>query len=87
MNTDKTINLVKTYFNSKNYNIEYINIQKNSINGIIYCGKLKCFFKILEIKEMNNEITGYLLLKNKYPVCSIVEKIYFSDFRNTNFKL
>ena len=57
--------LVNEYFNNKNYYVEYINIQKNSINGIVYYEKQKCFFKALEIEDINKEITGYKLLKEK----------------------
>lgn len=43
-------------------------IQNNSINGVIYWYKQKLFYKTGSKENMKNEIIGYILLKNSYPV-------------------
>lgn len=55
----------------ENYNVEHINFQNNSINGIINKNKDKFFFKILKEQEFTNEINGYLKIRGRLPVNKI----------------
>lgn len=58
---------------------EYINVQKNSING--YANNLKkqkVFFKILNKENTENELKGYCLIFGKFEV-SKIERILIYD--------
>ena len=55
----------------ENYNVEHINFQNNSINGVTNKNKDKFFFKILNKQEFTNEINGYLKIKDRLPVNKI----------------
>lgn len=57
------------------YNIEYLNIQNNSINGCVLYNKEKLFFKVLSERKAINEIIGYINLYKNIPI-SKLKKVY-----------
>lgn len=71
---------IKNALNSEKYNVKHINFQKNSINGIAKKYNDKCFFKILDKKEFENEIQGYMKIKDSLPVNSIEQILEFNNY-------
>lgn len=70
---------IRRVLEKEGYSIKYINFQNNSINGVIERNNKKFFFKLLGNQDFNSEITGYIGIKNKFPVNKI-EEIY--EFQN-----
>lgn len=70
---------IRIVLEKEGYSIKYINFQNNSINGVIEKSNRKFFFKLLGNQDFNNEITGYIEIKDKFPVNKI-EEIY--EFQN-----
>ncbi len=70
---------IRSVLEKEGYSIKYINFQNNSINGVIEKSNKKFFFKLLGNQDFNNEITGYIGIKDKFPVNKI-EEIY--EFQN-----
>jgi len=54
--------------NKKNFKIIRVNIQKNSVNGILFIENKKFFFKLLDHENGEKEIKGYNSLIEKYPI-------------------
>lgn len=57
------------------YNIEYVNVQNNSINGCVLYNKEKLFFKVLSESKAINEIIGYVNLYKNMPIPKL-KKVY-----------
>lgn len=70
---------ITSYFKEQKYKVEYINVQNNSINGIVVKDE-KYFFKVLSRIELNQELKGYKLVKNKYPVSKIKDIVLLNDY-------
>lgn len=70
---------ITSYFKEQKYKVEYINVQNNSINGIVIKDE-KYFFKVLSRTELNQELKGYKLVKNKYPVSKIKDIVLLNDY-------
>lgn len=70
---------ITSYFKEQKYKVEYINVQNNSINGIVIKDE-KYFFKVLSRTELNQELKGYKLVKNKYPVSKIKDTVILNDY-------
>lgn len=70
---------IRSILKKEGYSIKYINFQNNSTNGVIEKNNKKFFFKILGNQDFSNEITGYIGIKDKFPVNKIKE-IY--EFQN-----
>lgn len=70
---EKSEQRIKWLFEKEDYSINYINFQNNSINGVIEKFDKKFFFKILENQDFNNEIIGYVEIKDILPVNKIIE--------------
>lgn len=70
---------ITSYFKEQKYKVEYINVQNNSINGIVIKDE-KYFFKVLSRIELNQELKGYKLVKNKYPVSKIRDTVLLNDY-------
>lgn len=64
---------IKLLLEKEDYSINYINFQNNSINGVIEKCNKKFFFKILGNQDFDNEIIGYIKIKNALPVNKIIE--------------
>ena len=64
---------IKRLLEKEEYSINYINFQNNSINGVIEKCNKKFFFKMLDNQDFNNEIIGYIKIKNALPVNRIIE--------------
>ena len=64
---------IKLLLEKEGYSINYINFQNNSINGIIEKCNKKFFFKMLGNQDFDNEIIGYIKIKNALPVNEIIE--------------
>lgn len=64
---------IKLLLEKEDYSINYINFQKNSINGVIEKCNKKFFFKMLGNQDFDNEIIGYIKIKNALPVNKIIE--------------
>lgn len=64
---------IKLLLEKEDYSINYINFQNNSINGIIEKCNKKFFFKMLGNQDFDNEIIGYIKIKNALPVNEIIE--------------
>ncbi len=73
-------NTIQEKFDMINYKVQYVNIQNNSINGVIKKGKSKYFFKILKEQEFINEIVGYIEIKDTFPVNKIIEIFEFKNY-------
>ena len=74
--TDKEI--MKT-LKKEDYDIEYINFQNNSINGIANRSRDRYFFKILNKQDFINEIIGYIHIKETLPINRIKEILEFQN--------
>ena len=70
---------IQNVLEKEGYIIEYINFQNNSINGVIEKNNQKYFFKLLDNQDFDNEIIGYIGIKNTFPVNKI-EELY--EFQN-----
>lgn len=79
MNSIDIVDTIKIYFKEQKYDIEYINVQNNSINGIVIKGD-KYFFKALSINELKQELKGYELVKKQYPVSKIKDTVLFKKY-------
>lgn len=64
---------IKLLLEKEDYSINYINFQNNSINGVIEKCNKKFFFKMLGNQDFDNEIIGYIKIKNTLPVNKIIE--------------
>ena len=64
---------IKLLLEKEDYSINYINFQNNSINGVIEKCNKKFFFKMLGNQDFDNEIIGYIKIKNALPVNKIIE--------------
>ena len=64
---------IKLLLEKEDYSINYINFQNNSINGVIEKCNKKFFFKMLGNQDFDNEIIGYIKIKNALPVNRIIE--------------
>ena len=64
---------IKLLLEKEDYSINYINFQNNSINGVIEKCNKKFFFKMLGNQDFDNEIIGYIKIKNALPVNEIIE--------------
>lgn len=64
---------IELLLEKEDYSINYINFQNNSINGVIEKYNKKYFFKMLENQDFDNEIIGYIKIKNALPVNKIIE--------------
>ena len=59
------------FLTRQKYDIEYINVQNNSINGIVYYNDKKLFFKFLNELQFFNELRGYVVSLDKIPIMKI----------------
>lgn len=66
------LNNLKKYFELYKFNVKNINIQNNSVNGILKKHTKQYFFKFGTLDNMLQEIRGYLSLKDNYPVPNLV---------------
>ena len=67
-------------FTINGFNINYINKQKNSINGTAEDKrKKKYFFKILDLKNTKEELGGYLSLCGKMKISNIEKIIKYEN--------
>ena len=64
---------IELLLEKEDYSINYINFQNNSINGVIEKCNKKFFFKMLGNQDFDNEIIGYIKIKNALPVNKIIE--------------
>lgn len=71
---------IKNVLNLERYNVEHINFQKNSINGVAKKYNNKYFFKLLNRKEFENEIQGYVKIKESLPVNGIEQILEFNNY-------
>lgn len=70
---------IKLLLEKEDYSINYINFQNNSINGVIEKCNKKFFFKMLGNQDFDNEIIGYIKIKNALPVNKIIEIYKLQD--------
>lgn len=70
---------IKLLLEKEDYSINYINFQNNSINGVIEKCNKKFFFKMLGNQDFDNEIIGYIKIKNTLPVNKIIEIYKLQD--------
>lgn len=70
---------IKLLLEKEDYSINYINFQNNSINGVIEKCNKKFFFKMLCNQDFDNEIIGYIKIKNALPVNKIIEIYKLQD--------
>lgn len=70
---------IKLLLEKEDYSINYINFQNNSINGVIEKCNKKFFFKMLGNQDFDNEIIGYIKIKNALPVNKIIEIYKLKD--------
>ena len=73
-------NDIDELFKVENYIVKYVNYQNNSINGSIEKNHKKYFFKLLKKLDFIHEITGYIEVKNVYPVNKIVDILEFKNY-------
>ena len=61
------------------YDVEHINIQKNSINGYTKENIERIFFKILNFEQAKNELCGYIQIYNKIKTTKIKRIISYTN--------
>ena len=74
------IKQIKLLLTNNGYIIRHINVQHNSINGLLTKQKNKYFFKVLSQNEYKREIRGYYRICKHYPVPPLVEINISSNF-------
>ncbi len=61
------------------YDVEHVNIQKNSINGYTKENIERIFFKILNYEQTKNELCGYIQIYNKIKTTKIKRIISYTN--------
>lgn len=71
---------------NEHYRVKHINFLNNSTNGIIYKKYKKFFFKMLNKKEFETEIKGYIEVKNSLPINKIMKIYEYANYYITIYE-
>lgn len=71
---------------NEHYKVKHINFLNNSTNGIIYKKYKKFFFKMLNKKEFESEIKGYIAIKNSLPTNKIMKIYEYANYYITIYE-